>query len=100
MSDRRRFEGKKVLVTGSGTGIGRGIALEFAREGADVALHYAHSDAGSKSAAEEIVAMGRKATVIKASFEDVDEGRPARRGGHCLSRWYRLPSQQCRHHVQ
>jgi glucose 1-dehydrogenase len=73
MSDRRRFEGKKVLVTGSGTGIGRGIALEFAREGADVALHYAHSDAGAKSAAEEIVAMGRKATVIKASFEDVDE---------------------------
>jgi NAD(P)-dependent dehydrogenase (short-subunit alcohol dehydrogenase family) len=73
MSDRRRFEGKKVLVTGSGTGIGRGIALEFAREGADVALHYAHSDAGAKSAAEEIVAMGRRATVIKASFEDVDE---------------------------
>jgi len=73
MSDQRRFEGKKVLVTGSGTGIGRGIALEFAREGADVALHYAHSDAGAKSAAEEIVAMGRKATVIKASFEDVDE---------------------------
>jgi NAD(P)-dependent dehydrogenase (short-subunit alcohol dehydrogenase family) len=73
MSDRRRFEGKKVLVTGSGTGIGRGIALEFAREGADVALHYAHSDGGAKSAAEEIVAMGRKATVIKASFEDVGE---------------------------
>jgi NAD(P)-dependent dehydrogenase (short-subunit alcohol dehydrogenase family) len=73
MSDRRRFEGKKVLVTGSGTGIGRGIALEFAREGADVALHYAHSDAGAKSAAEEIVAMGRRATVIQASFEDVDE---------------------------
>jgi NAD(P)-dependent dehydrogenase (short-subunit alcohol dehydrogenase family) len=73
MSDRRRFEGKKVLVTGSGTGIGRGIALEFAREGADVALHYAHSDAGAKSAAEEIVATGRRATVIKASFEDVDE---------------------------
>jgi len=73
MSDQRRFEGKKVLVTGSGTGIGRGIALEFAREGADVALHYAHSDAGAKSAAEEIVAMGRKATVIKASFEGVHE---------------------------
>jgi NAD(P)-dependent dehydrogenase (short-subunit alcohol dehydrogenase family) len=73
MSDRRRFEGKKVLVTGSGTGIGRGIALEFAREGADVALHYAHSDAGAKSAADEIVAMGRKATVIQASFENVDE---------------------------
>jgi NAD(P)-dependent dehydrogenase (short-subunit alcohol dehydrogenase family) len=73
MSDRRRFEGKRVLVTGSGTGIGRGIALEFAREGADVALHYAHSDAGAQSAAEEIAAMGRRATVIKASFEDVND---------------------------
>src|SRR3981189_756010 len=73
MSDRRRFEGKKVLVTGSGTGIGRGIALEFAREGADVALHYAHSDAGAKSAAEESAAMGGRGTVIKASFEDVND---------------------------
>ncbi len=73
MSDRRRFEGKKVLVTGSGTGIGRGIALEFAKEGADVALHYAHSDAGAKSAQEEILAMGRRATALKASFENVED---------------------------
>jgi NAD(P)-dependent dehydrogenase (short-subunit alcohol dehydrogenase family) len=73
MSDRQRFEGKKVLVTGSGTGIGRGVALEFAREGADVALHYAHSDAGAKSAEAEILAMGRRATAIKANFEDVDD---------------------------
>ena len=73
MSDRRRFEGKKVLVTGSGTGIGRGIALEFAKEGADVALHYAHSDVGAKSAQEEILAMGRRATALKASFENVED---------------------------
>ena len=72
MSDRLRFEGKKVLVTGSGTGIGRGVALEFAREGADVALHYAHSDAGANSAAEEIQAMGRRVAVLQANFEDVD----------------------------
>jgi NAD(P)-dependent dehydrogenase (short-subunit alcohol dehydrogenase family) len=34
-----RLIDKKVLVTGSGTGIGREIALEFARQGADIALH-------------------------------------------------------------
>ena len=73
MSNCKRFEGKKVLVTGSGTGIGRGVALEFAREGADVVLHYAHSDEGARSAVEEIRSMGRRATAFKANFEDVDE---------------------------
>jgi NAD(P)-dependent dehydrogenase (short-subunit alcohol dehydrogenase family) len=67
------FAGKKVLVTGSGTGIGREVALEFARQGADVALHYAHSDTGAKSAIEEIQTMGRKAAAFKANFDLVDE---------------------------
>jgi NAD(P)-dependent dehydrogenase (short-subunit alcohol dehydrogenase family) len=31
---------KRVLVTGSGTGIGREVAMEFCREGADVVFHY------------------------------------------------------------
>ncbi|MFN0171321.1 MAG: SDR family NAD(P)-dependent oxidoreductase [Bryobacteraceae bacterium] len=68
-----RFVGRKVIVTGSGTGIGRGIALEFAREGADVVLHYAHSSAGALSAVEEIGAMGRRSTALKADFERLDE---------------------------
>ena len=68
-----RFAGKRVIVTGSGTGIGREIALEFAREGADVVLHYAHSGEGAKSAVQEIQAMGRKATAIPANFEKIDE---------------------------
>jgi NAD(P)-dependent dehydrogenase (short-subunit alcohol dehydrogenase family) len=68
-----KLEGKKALVTGSGTGIGREIALEFAREGADVVLHYAHSDTGAKSAVAEIQAMGRKAAAFRANFGDVDE---------------------------
>jgi len=34
----KRMQGKKVLVTGSGTGIGKEIALEFARQGADVVI--------------------------------------------------------------
>ncbi|MBI3665775.1 MAG: glucose 1-dehydrogenase [Acidobacteria bacterium] len=73
MSRNDRFLGKKVLVTGSGTGIGREIALEFAREGADVVLHYAHSERGAKTAAEEIKAMGRRTAALKANFENVDE---------------------------
>ena len=41
---------KNALVIGAGTGIGREIALEFARRGADVVLHYAHSGEGAESA--------------------------------------------------
>jgi NAD(P)-dependent dehydrogenase (short-subunit alcohol dehydrogenase family) len=73
MSGMARLAGKKALVTGSGTGIGREIALEFARQGADVVLHYAHSDSGAKSAVEEILGMGRRATAYKADFDNVDE---------------------------
>ena len=42
--------GKLVLVTGAGTGIRQGIALEAAREGAAVVLHYAHSGQGAREA--------------------------------------------------
>ena len=65
--------GKCVVVTGAGTGIGRGVALKFAEYGADVVLHYGHSDSGAKSAAAEIVAMGRRATALQADFNNVDE---------------------------
>jgi NAD(P)-dependent dehydrogenase (short-subunit alcohol dehydrogenase family) len=73
MSNDGKLVGKKALVTGSGTGIGREIALEFARQGADVVLHYAHAVAGAESAVDEIQAMGRKAAVFKADFDRVDE---------------------------
>ncbi len=73
MSKDGRLLGKKALVTGSGTGIGREVALEFARQGADVVLHYAHAVEGAESAVAEIRAMGRKAAVFKADFDRVDE---------------------------
>jgi NAD(P)-dependent dehydrogenase (short-subunit alcohol dehydrogenase family) len=73
MSKDGKLLGKRALVTGSGTGIGREVALEFARQGADVVLHYAHAVAGAESAVAEIQAMGRKAAVFKADFDRVDE---------------------------
>jgi len=73
MTPAGKMTGKKALVTGSGTGIGREVALEFARQGADVVLHYAHSGAGAESAVEEIKGMGRRAAAFKADFDDVDD---------------------------
>jgi len=67
-----RLEGKRTLVTGAGTGIGREIALEFARQGADVVLHYSHESTGAESASQEIEALGRRTTVLSADFNDAD----------------------------
>ena len=73
MVPQKTMEGKRVLVTGSGTGIGRGVALEFAAEGASVALHYAHSEEGARSAVEEIRGTGGKAEAFKADLADLDQ---------------------------
>jgi NAD(P)-dependent dehydrogenase (short-subunit alcohol dehydrogenase family) len=67
-----RLANKRVLVTGAGTGIGRQIALEFALQGADVALHYSHESAGAESALKEILSMGRRATIIGTDFNDAN----------------------------
>ena len=75
MTNGRRMDGKRVLVTGAGTGIGKGVSLEFAREGAAVVLHYCHSSQGCESAVEEIGSLGGKAKAIGADFRDVQSIR-------------------------
>ena len=75
MTHTRRMESKRVLVTGSGTGIGRGVALEFAREGAAVVLHYAHSEAGAASAVDEIRSAGGTAEAFQADLVDIEQVR-------------------------
>lgn len=72
MADKR-MRGKRVLVTGSGTGIGKGVALGFAREGADVVFHYSHSAEGALKAADEARALGVRAVAIPADFGQLPE---------------------------
>lgn len=67
-----KMAGKKVVVTGSGTGIGQGIALEMARQGADVVLHYSRSSEGALSAVEEITKAGGKAVAFSADFREIE----------------------------
>jgi len=64
------YEGKKALVTGGGRGIGRAIALAFARQGADVAIAARGKDE-LESVAGEIRALGREAHVIQADMQDL-----------------------------
>jgi NAD(P)-dependent dehydrogenase (short-subunit alcohol dehydrogenase family) len=70
-----RLAGKRALVTGAETGIGREIALEFARQGADVAVHYALSLIAAEAVVAEIKAMGRRAAVYHADFAQIGDVR-------------------------
>ena len=73
MPQELRLQGKKTLVTGSDTGIGHEIALEFARQGADVVFHYVESDAGVRDAVEQVKTMGRKSAAFQADFDILEQ---------------------------
>ena len=63
--------GKSAVVTGSSWGIGRAIALELAREGADVVENYQKRDEQAKEMVERIKSLGRKSVLVKADLSDV-----------------------------
>lgn len=66
-----RLAGRKALITGADSGIGRAVAIAFAREGADVALNYLSAE---EPDAQEVVALveaaGRKATALPGDIKD------------------------------
>lgn len=71
-----KLQGKAALVTGASRGIGREIALELARQGADVAVNYSGSEARALEVVAEIQSLGREAFAVQcdvANSESVTE---------------------------
>jgi glucose 1-dehydrogenase len=65
-----RLAGRKALITGSDSGIGQATAIEFAREGADVVVHYLHDRAGAERTRDGVERAGRRAVVVRADISD------------------------------
>lgn len=62
--------GKVAIITGGTRGIGKGIALEFAKEGAALVLNYLNDDDSAKKAVEEIKAMGNTCILAKGDVSN------------------------------
>ena len=67
------FDGKVALITGSGRGIGRAIALHFASLGADIVVNYFRNSKPAQETAEHIRQLGRKALVVKANVGEMED---------------------------
>lgn len=65
-----RLDGKVALVTGASKGIGKGIAEEFARSGADVTITYQGDAAGAEETAGIVRGYGRRALVVQVDVGD------------------------------
>lgn len=69
------FKGKNVVITGGSRGIGRAIALEFGKKGANVVINYVSSDTEAEKVAEEIKNLGGNAILVKGDVSNFEEGK-------------------------
>lgn len=69
------FKGKKALVTGSSRGIGRGIALKLAEQGAQVAVHFYRNQGAAQATLEKIRGLGSNGFLVQADVCRPDEVR-------------------------
>ncbi len=67
------FEDKIVLVTGSGRGIGKAIALHFAERGAHVVINFFRNRAPAEETVKAVEKLGRKALLVKANVGEIED---------------------------
>lgn len=70
-----KFKDKVVLVTGGGTGLGRAMCLQFAREGAAVVVNYSKSKERAREVVDKVEAMGGQAVDIQADVSQDSQAR-------------------------
>ena len=73
MTDLGPLQNKVALVTGSGRGIGRAIALKFAESGADVVINFFRNRAPAEETASQVETLGRSALLVKANIGDLED---------------------------
>lgn len=70
-----RLKDRVAIVTGSSRGIGRAIALEFAKEGAKVCVNYVVAEDKARAVLDEIKTCGSEAIMVKADISRPDDAR-------------------------
>ncbi|WP_370898414.1 SDR family oxidoreductase [Chryseobacterium gossypii] len=67
-----KLENKSVLITGADSGIGKAVALLFAREGADIAIIYYEDQEDARQVKKEIESLGRKCSIFQGDINDYE----------------------------
>jgi NAD(P)-dependent dehydrogenase (short-subunit alcohol dehydrogenase family) len=70
-----RLTGKVAIITGGDSGIGRAVAIAYAREGADVVISYLSEDEDAKDTANHVEEAGRRALTIRGDVSEADHCR-------------------------
>jgi len=65
-----RLTGKRAVITGGDSGIGRAVAIAFAREGADVLIAYLNEDDDAQDVAQLVNDAGRKCVLVRGDLSD------------------------------
>lgn len=70
-----RLQGKRALITGGDSGIGRAVAIAFAREGADILISYLNEDEDARETAQWVEKAGRKAVLVSGDIQSPEHCR-------------------------